>query len=125
MTARNRNRRGMMLLLGAAAGAAAGFFLNSDQGRRVRQDAGTQINHLGREVGTRTRRGFDSLSTNVNSLIERGRSMITGRRSRNNDYLSSGQSGSDYSGMGSDYNTSGATRSQSRGRSQDLSNLEG
>ena len=39
MESQKKSRRGLFFILGIAAGAAAGYYLNSDRGRRVRKDS--------------------------------------------------------------------------------------
>lgn len=71
-----KNNNGLLLLLGMAAGAAAGFYLNSDKGRTMRRKTGEQINRWGDDWSDRARNGMSQLSSTVNSAVDRSKEYL-------------------------------------------------
>jgi hypothetical protein len=64
------NERGMVLvltILGAAAGAAAGFLLFTEHGRRIRDDFGPELDNLAREAA-KLRAAVDQIRDGVTGL---------------------------------------------------------
>ena len=76
-----RTKTGLFFLTGLAVGAAAGYYINSDEGRKARRQAGETINKFGEDVTTRTREQFNHLSDNVNDAYNRGKTYVGDVRS--------------------------------------------
>ena len=74
-------KKGMFFLAGIVVGAAAGFYINSDGGRKVRRQAGESINKFGEDVTVKTREQFNHLSENVNEVYDRGKTYVDDVRS--------------------------------------------
>ena len=56
------NRRGLFFALGIAAGAVAGWYLNSDKGRRIRSESAKVIDELS-----------DKAVENAHTILEKSR----------------------------------------------------
>lgn len=69
----DRSKKGLLFLLGVAAGAAAGYYINSEEGKKVRRQAADRVNEFGQEVETRARDQFDQFSSNLNEAVDRSK----------------------------------------------------
>lgn len=95
MENRNNNANaGLWFLLGVAVGAAGAYYLQSEDGKRLRRqvaeqanELGTQVNEYGRTVsskatdygrnlGDKARQGTQNLSDTLNTAIEQGKSYV-------------------------------------------------
>jgi hypothetical protein len=56
-----------LAILGAAAGAAAGFLMFTERGRRMREDFGPELDSLAREAG-KLRAAVDQIREGVTGL---------------------------------------------------------
>ncbi|MEM9887761.1 MAG: hypothetical protein AAF849_17840 [Bacteroidota bacterium] len=59
--------------LGIAAGAAAGYYLNSDEGRRARRQAVTKANEYGTQIQEKAQVTYQQAAENVNGVLEKGK----------------------------------------------------
>jgi hypothetical protein len=76
MNNEKRNNR-LFAFLGFAAGAAAGWWLNTDQGRAWRKDTSDKINEWGQEVSEKATLGADIVQETVKHTIDQGQSYVT------------------------------------------------
>ena len=94
MENRDNSSSALWFLLGVAAGAAGAYYLQSEDGKRLRRQVadqanqlGTQVNEYGREVGTRVNEysrelgnkaqgQVQNLSSTLNSAIEQGKTYV-------------------------------------------------
>lgn len=72
----NGRRNGLWFLFGIAAGVTAGLYLNSEEGRKARRQAGDQINEFGRDLEGRAKDQYEQLSSNVNEYVDRGKHYV-------------------------------------------------
>ena len=77
-----RRKKELLFLLGVAMGAAAGYYINSENGRRVRRQATASINDFGVEVKTKAKDQFGHLSHDVSEVVEQGKEYINDLRTR-------------------------------------------
>jgi ElaB/YqjD/DUF883 family membrane-anchored ribosome-binding protein len=70
----NRNS-GWKFWLGLAAGVAAGFYLNSEEGRRIRREATDRAGRLSRDLNDRARTEFGTLSVKAGDVLQRSKSV--------------------------------------------------
>ncbi len=71
-----RRRNGLLFLLGVAVGAAAGYYANSDEGRKVRRETGDRLNEFGNEMSTSAKEQMNQLSENMNRAVGRSRHYV-------------------------------------------------
>lgn len=76
MNNENSGKGGLWFLLGAIAGAAAGFYLNSAEGRRFRERMAEQATDYGRTISEQAQNQYSHLSSNVNSALEQGKTYV-------------------------------------------------
>ena len=62
--------RRLWFILGAAAGIAAGYYLNSDKGRRMRHDAGDQLVRYGSSLSEKASGGARHMQSYANDIGE-------------------------------------------------------
>ena len=81
---KDRTRERVALGLGLLAGAAIGLFLNSDKGRKVRQDAGEKMNEMSEKareefnyLSEEARKRAGKLSDEVSHAVDRSRDFVT------------------------------------------------
>ena len=70
---RNNGSNGWALLLGLVAGGAAGYFLASESGRKVRQDASKKLNEVGNELTASLRDQIDKASTRIEDALAKAK----------------------------------------------------
>lgn len=63
-------------MLGVAVGAAAGYYANSDEGRKVRRETGDRLNEFGNEMSDSAKAQMDQLSENMNRAVGRSRHYV-------------------------------------------------
>lgn len=71
---RRKNRT--LLLLGAAAGVAAGYFLNTEKGKQFQRDASATAKKYGTQIQSQSKDGLSQTSDAINSLLEKGLSQF-------------------------------------------------
>jgi gas vesicle protein len=64
-----KNRFYWKFFLGLTAGAAAGLYLNSDRGRRMRQETGERLTRWGADVSGKAREEMTKLSKRASQAI--------------------------------------------------------
>ena len=81
---KDKTRERVALGLGLMAGAALGFFLNSDKGREVRKDVNEKALKLGEEASERishyteeAKEKADAFSTSISHAVEEGKEYLT------------------------------------------------
>ncbi|MCO6476634.1 MAG: YtxH domain-containing protein [Phaeodactylibacter sp.] len=81
---KDRTRERVALGLGLLAGAAIGLFLNSDKGRKIRNDAGERVNELSEKareefnhLSDEARARAERLSKDVNQAVDRSREFVS------------------------------------------------
>lgn len=72
----NRNNTGLGLIIGLAAGAAAGFWLNSNQGRKWRKDSMEKANEYGTVVKEAAQSGVEAVSSTMSSTVGKGKDYL-------------------------------------------------
>ncbi|MEN0047963.1 MAG: YtxH domain-containing protein [Bacteroidota bacterium] len=70
----NQRRNKGLFWLGLIAGAAAGYWLNSDRGRKFQQDTAEKAKEYGSQIKETSQQQMEQLSNNVNKWIEQGQS---------------------------------------------------
>ncbi|MEM8527392.1 MAG: YtxH domain-containing protein [Bacteroidota bacterium] len=70
----NQRRNNGLFWLGLVAGAAAGYWLNSDKGRKFQQDTADRAKVYGSQIKENSQQQIEQLSSNVNKWIEQGQS---------------------------------------------------
>lgn len=73
MDKQERNRSGFAFLFGIAAGAAAGYWLNSNQGRQWRRDTSSKLEETGSQLQEKARQQVEHVKEGFNSALESGR----------------------------------------------------
>ncbi|MCB0643680.1 MAG: YtxH domain-containing protein [Phaeodactylibacter sp.] len=74
----NRKRNNALLLaLGAAAGAAAGWWLNTDKGRRFRKDSAEKINRWGEEMSEKASEKVADIKDGVQQTLSKGQDLVS------------------------------------------------
>lgn len=71
-----RRRNGLLFLLGVAVGAAAGYYANSDEGRKARREAGGKLNDFSNEMTDSARVQVEQLTDNVNRAMDRSKHYV-------------------------------------------------
>lgn len=66
----------MWFLFGMAAGVTAGLYLNSEEGKKTRRQAGDQINEFGKDLENKAKDQYEHLSSNVNEYVDRGKHYV-------------------------------------------------
>lgn len=74
---RDTKRDGLSFFIGLAAGAAAGWWLNSNQGRRWRKDTAERIEETGHQLQERASEQLENVKTGFNTALESGREYAT------------------------------------------------
>ena len=64
------------LVIGAAAGAAAGWLIYSKKGKEIRQTASTRMAEAGQEIKDRVTTEFDNLSTKAKTMFSNGKETV-------------------------------------------------
>ena len=72
----NRSNQNLKLGLGILAGAALGYWLNSDQGRKTRTEVANKAEEYGNQAATYVKEQANSLGSQVNDYYEQGRSAV-------------------------------------------------
>ena len=72
-----KKKSGILFLLGAAVGAAAGYYLNSESGRKFRSETTQKANELAEKAEVRTKEGIGQFKTGFDSAIEKSKEVIT------------------------------------------------
>jgi len=68
----NSKKNSGLFWLGLVAGAAAGYWLNSDRGRRFQKDTADKAKEYGSQIKETSQQQIEQLSSNVNQWIEQG-----------------------------------------------------
>lgn len=71
----SRNNRAL-LLLGAAAGVAAGYFLSTEKGKQFQKDASATAKKYGTQIQDQSKDGLAQTSNALNSLVDKGMSQF-------------------------------------------------
>lgn len=79
-----RQRSKMYLLLGVAAGVAAGFYLNSKNGKKIRKRAAKGIEELSEEVNNR----IEGIDKDLSTYKSEAEDKVNGVRARLADVMS-------------------------------------
>ena len=69
----NRGRSVWRFWLGLAAGVAAGLYLNSNEGRRLRKEYGERLNHWSKDISDRAQDEFTNFSGKASEAIEKSK----------------------------------------------------
>lgn len=69
-----RSDNGWKFGLGIIAGAALGFWLNSEQGKKVRRDTSQQINDYSNQASAYTKQKYSEAQDGMNSAINQAQS---------------------------------------------------
>ena len=70
-----RNNRAL-LLIGAAAGAAVGYFLNTEKGKQLRKDATITAQKYGNQIQQQSQQTLAQTHDSVNTYLEKGKSQL-------------------------------------------------
>jgi len=71
-----QRKNGLLFLLGVAVGAAAGYYFNSDEGRKVRRETEKKLNEFSNDVNVSAKEQFNHLSANMNDMVDRSRHYV-------------------------------------------------
>jgi gas vesicle protein len=72
----NKNNRGLQLILGFAAGAIAGWWLNTDQGKAFRKNSADTVNQWGQNVGDVVTTQASHLQEGLKQTLANGQEMV-------------------------------------------------
>ena len=76
----NPNNRGggglFTFLVGIAAGAAAGYYLSTEEGRRMRERLGERTQTLTNEAGTYARQTTERVNENLQTALDQSREKV-------------------------------------------------
>lgn len=72
----NKRKNRLAVALGVVAGAAAGWWLNSDRGRKFRKDTAEKAVEVGNQVGDTAREQISNVSENLKNLAGQGKETI-------------------------------------------------
>ncbi|MEM1328013.1 MAG: YtxH domain-containing protein [Bacteroidota bacterium] len=70
-----RNNRAL-LLLGAAAGAAVGYFWNTEKGKQFRKDANVAAQKYSTQIQQQSQQTLSQTNSSVNELLEKGKAQL-------------------------------------------------
>jgi gas vesicle protein len=70
-SANRSNRRGLYFILGLAAGAAAGWYLNSDRGRKVRRESAEAIGEWSEKAAENAQQFVDKSKSYAEDLASK------------------------------------------------------
>lgn len=73
MKENNRGRSIWRFWFGLAAGVAAGLYLNSNEGRKLRKDYNERLNNWGNDMSERARNEFGTFSEKASEAIEKSK----------------------------------------------------
>ncbi|MEL6924631.1 MAG: hypothetical protein AAFO94_11355 [Bacteroidota bacterium] len=76
MQDRNNNYSGWTFFIGAAAGAALGFWLNSDKGRIWRAETSQKVNETGQKISDGAAEQWETTKSSVNTAIDNSKSYV-------------------------------------------------
>src|SRR5690606_40430897 len=71
-----KRKSGILFLLGAAVGAAAGYYLNTESGKKLRADTSQKANELAEKAEARTKEGLNQFKSGFDSAIEKSKDVI-------------------------------------------------
>lgn len=71
-----KKKSGILFLLGAAVGAAAGYYLNSESGRKLRTDTSNKANELAEKAESKTKEGIHQFKTGFHSAVEKSKEVL-------------------------------------------------
>lgn len=69
----NRGRSIWRFWFGLAAGVAAGMYLNSDEGRKLRKEYNERLSNWGQDISKRARDEFGNFSEKASEAIEKSK----------------------------------------------------
>lgn len=72
-----KKNSGILFLLGAAIGAAAGYYLNSESGRKLRNDAAQKAGELAEEAESKAKEGVSQFKSGFNSAVEKSKDVFS------------------------------------------------
>ncbi|MBY5960176.1 YtxH domain-containing protein [Membranicola marinus] len=72
-----KKKSGILFLLGAAVGAAAGYYLNSESGRKLRTETSNKANELAEKAEARTKEGIHQFKSGFDSAVEKSKEAIS------------------------------------------------
>src|SRR5690606_31395994 len=71
-----KRKSGILFLLGAAVGAAAGYYLNSESGKKLRAETSNKANELAEKAEAKTKEGLQQFKSGFESAIEKSKDVI-------------------------------------------------
>lgn len=71
-----KRKSGILFLLGAAVGAAAGYYLNTESGKKLRADTSQKANELAEKAEAKTKEGLEQFKSGFDSAIEKSKDVI-------------------------------------------------
>ena len=71
-----KRKSGILFLLGAAVGAAAGYYLNSESGKKLRAETSQKANQLAEKAETKTKEGLNQFKSGFDSAIEKSKDVL-------------------------------------------------
>ena len=72
-----KKKSGILFLLGAAVGAAAGYYLNSESGRKLRTETSIKAGELAEKAELKTKEGLNQFKTGFDSAVEKSKEVLT------------------------------------------------
>lgn len=82
---RSRTNKGLALGLGLLAGAAIGYYLNSNEGRKVRSNIAAEFNEYGEQIGGIASEAGRMAGNYANEARFQGQQFASSARSRANE----------------------------------------
>ncbi len=71
-----KRKSGILFLLGAAVGAAAGYYLNSESGKKLRAETSQKANELAEKAEAKTKEGLNQFKSGFDSAIEKSKDVL-------------------------------------------------
>ncbi|SRR5690554_827317 len=71
-----KRKSGILFLLGAAVGAAAGYYLNSESGKKLRAETSEKATRLAEQAEAKTKESLNQFKSGFDSAIEKSKDVI-------------------------------------------------
>lgn len=72
-----KRKSGILFLLGAAVGAAAGYYLNTESGKKLRAETSQKANELAEKAESKTKEGLHQFKSGFDSAVEKSKDVIS------------------------------------------------
>lgn len=76
-----KRKSGILFLLGAAVGAAAGYYLNSESGRKLRTETSEKAGELALKAEGKAKEGLDQFKTGFSEAVDKSKEVLAEAKS--------------------------------------------